>query len=159
MRSVLGIFLALALGGCMAPVSPASRVTDAARELNLACRFGRMDVALGHTSPGARNHFLERRAQWGKSIRILDVELSGLRISDPAKAVLHVDVAWVRDNESSMRSTRVAQIWQDRDEDGGWRLVREQRVSGDWGLFGETPPPAPAAAPARDVQFPTRVIR
>jgi hypothetical protein len=40
---------------------------------------------------------------------------------------------------------------------GGWRLVREKRVSGDVGLFGE--PVAPASAtPRPDVQFATRVI-
>lgn len=156
MRSVFVLATLLALGGCMAPAGPAQRVTDAARELNLACRFGRMDVALGHTSPGARNQFLARRSQWGRSLRILDVELAGLRLKDPSNAVLHVDVAWVRDRESSMRSTRVAQIW--RDGDGGWRLIREQRVAGDLGLFGEPGPTAPEAAP-HDVQFPTRVIR
>jgi hypothetical protein len=156
MRSVFVLALFCALSGCMAPVSPAARVTDAARELNLACRFGRMDVALGHTSPGARTHFLERRAAWGRSVRILDVELAALRLKDEANAVIHVDVAWVRESESSMRSTRVAQMW--RDGDGGWRLIREQRFSGDLGLFGEPVPQGPQTAP-RDVQFPTHVIR
>ncbi len=156
MRSLACVALFLALAGCMAPPSQAQRVTDAARELNVACRFGRMDVALGHTSPGARDQFLERRASWGRQVRVLDVELAGLRMRDEYNAVLHVDVAWVRDSESSMRSTRVAQMW--RDGDGGWRLIREQRVSGDLGLFGERVP-EPAREPLRDVQFPTRVIR
>ena len=156
MRSVLLLALVLALSGCMAPVTPATRVTDAARELNLACRFGRMDIALGHTSPGARTQFLERRSTWGRSVRILDVELAALRLKDESNAVIHVDVAWVRDTESSMRSTRVAQMW--RDGDGGWRLVREQRVHGDMGLFGEAVP-APRETQPRDVQFPTHVIR
>jgi hypothetical protein len=140
----------------MGPVTPAARVTDAARELNLAVRFGRMDVALGHTSPGARNQFLERRATWGRGLRVLDIELAGLKLQDPANAVVQVDVAWVRDNESSMRSTRIAQMWRDGDE--GWRLIREQRIAGDLGLFGERASDTPNAAP-RDVQFATRVIR
>jgi hypothetical protein len=156
MRTALVLAGLLAVSGCMAPPSQAQRVTDAARELNVACRFGRMDVALGHTSPGARDQFLERRASWGRQVRVLDVELSGLRMRDEYNAVLHVDVAWVRDSESSMRTTRVAQIW--RDGDGGWRLIREQRLSGDLGLFGESVP-EPTAQPQRDVQFPTRVIR
>lgn len=156
MRSVLLVWVALALGGCMAPATPAQRVTDAARELNLACRFGRMDVALGHTAPGARGHFLERRSTWGRSVRILDVELAGLKLTDELNAIVQVDVAWVRDEESSMRSTRVAQVWRD---DGGWRLIREARVGGDPGLFGEpVSTPAPAESP-RDVQYPTRVIQ
>jgi hypothetical protein len=156
MRSVFLLALLASLAGCMAPVTPVARVTDAARELNLACRFGRMDVALGHTSPGARTQFLERRATWGRTVRILDVELAALRLKDEANAVIHVDVAWVRETESSMRSTRVAQMW--RDGDGGWRLIREQRVAGDLGLFGEPVPIGPHSAP-RDVQFPTHVIR
>lgn len=158
MRSVLLLIVAITIAGCVAPPSQSQRVTEAARELNVAVRFGRMDVALGHTSPGARNQFLARRALWGKTLRILDVELAGLKMQDPTNAVVHVDVAWVRDHESSLRSTRVAQVWRDSDEGGGWRLVREQRVAGDLGLFGEPVPLARAEEP-RDVQFPTRVIR
>jgi hypothetical protein len=156
MRTAVLLAVLLTHLGCMAPPSQAQRVTDAARELNVACRFGRMDVALGHTSPGAREQFLERRARWGREVRVLDVELAGLRMRDEYNAVLDVDVAWVRADESSMRNTRVAQSW--RDGDGGWRLIREQRVAGDLGLFGEAVP-EPPAQPPRDVQFPTRVIR
>lgn len=138
----------------MSPPSQAERVTDAARELNLATRFGRMDIALGHTSKGAREAFLERRTSWGKNVRIVDVELAGLSMQDKLRATIQVDVAWVRANESTLRSTRVAQAWRD---DGGWHLVREQRLAGDFGLFGE--PVIEDTAPPKDVQFPTHVIR
>ncbi len=153
------LHLALLLGGlcllpnCMSPPSQAERVTDAARELNLATRFGRMDIALGHTAKGARGTFLERRNRWGKDVRIVDVELAGLSMQDKLKATIQVDVAWVRNNDATLRSTRLAQVWRD---DGGWQLVREQRLAGDMGLFGEQ---VTVDAPApRDVQFPTRVI-
>ena len=144
----------LVLGGCMAPPSQAQRVTEVARELNMAARFGRMDVALSHTAKGAREAFLERRGQWGRRLRIVDVELAGLSLSEATKAKVQVDVAWVRVDESQLRNTRVAQVWKD---DGGWRLVREKRVAGDLGLFGEK---VDVLRPAsRDVHFPSRTIR
>jgi hypothetical protein len=139
---------------CLAPQGPASRATDAARELNLAARFGRMDLAVGRTSAGARSSFLERRAEWGKNVRVLDVELAGMAMKNPQNALIYVDVAWVRMDEGALRTTRVAQTWRD---DEGWQLVREQRVAGDLGLFGEyVERPRPAH---RDVQFPSKTIR
>lgn len=140
---------------CLAPQGPASRATDAARELNLAARFGRMDLAVGRTSAGARSSFLERRAEWGKNVRVLDVELAGMAMKNPQNALIYVDVAWVRMDEGALRTTRVAQTW--KDDDSGWQLVREQRVAGDLGLFGEyVARPQPAH---RDVQFPSKTIR
>ena len=157
-----GALAAAALGAlgliqvsCLAPQGPASRATDAARELNLAARFGRMDVAVGRTSAGARSSFLERRAEWGKNVRVLDVELAGMAMKNPQNAMIYVDVAWVRMDEGALRTTRVAQTW--RDADSGWQLVREQRVAGDVGLFGEYVERPRAAH--RDVQFPSKTIR
>ena len=147
--------LALLQTSCIAPQGPASRATDAARELNLAARFGRMDVAVGRTSAGARSSFLERRAEWGKNVRVLDVELAGMAMKNPQNAMIYVDVAWVRMDEGALRTTRVAQTW--RDVDSGWELVREQRIAGDLGLFGEY---VERAQPVhRDVQFPSKTIR
>lgn len=156
-REALLLVVALAtLGGCLAPPSQSQRVTDSARELNLATRFGRMDVALGHAAKGAQQSFLERRAEWGKGIRIVDVELAGLSMKDEMNATIQVDVSWVRVNDDTLRTTRLAQVWRD---DGGWRLVRELRMAGDLGLFGE-PLPAPLEqAGQRDVQFATKIIR
>jgi hypothetical protein len=145
---------ALALSACLAPQTPAARATDAARELNLAARFGRMDVAIGHTATGARAPFLERRAEWGKELRVLDVELAGLSMKDPRQAVVLVDVAWMRMSEGALRSTRIAQTWRD---DEGWQLVREQRLAGDIGLFGEQV--VLQRPEARDAHFPSKTIR
>ena len=144
-----------ALGGCLAPPSQSQRVTDSAREMNLATRFGRMDVALGHAAKGAQQSFLERRADWGKGVRIVDVELAVLAMKDEMNATIQVDVSWVRVNDDTLRTTRLAQVWRD---DGGWHLVRELRMAGDLGLFCEPLPPPENAAP-RDVQFATKVIR
>lgn len=150
---VLGLALS---GGCLAPPSQSQRVTDSARELNLATRFGRMDVALGHAAKGAQQSFLERRTEWGKNIRIVDIELAGLAMKDEMNATIQVDVAWVRVNDDTLRTTRLAQLWRD---DGGWHLVRETRAAGDLGLFGEPVPPQVIDDTPRDVQFATKVIR
>ncbi|HWA78587.1 MAG TPA: hypothetical protein VG937_39900 [Polyangiaceae bacterium] len=147
--------LGLALAGCLAPPGASERATDAARELNLASRFGRMDVALGLTAQGVRESFLKHRAAWGRDVRVLDVELGSFSMPSGDHAAVEVDYSWSHNNESQLRMTRVAQDW--RDNGGGFKLVRERRIAGDVGLFGEVAA-APTAAPARDVQFATKVI-
>lgn len=154
--SGLGLVLALGLGACFAPPSQSQRVMDAAREMNVAARFGRMDIAVEHAARGARESFLKRRAEWGHNLRVLDVQLSGLSLKDRHHALVHVDISWERMNESQLRRTRVAQFWRDTDK-GGWQLVREKRVAGDFGLFGENVEvlrPAP-----RNAYFPSTTIR
>jgi hypothetical protein len=147
--------LGLGLGGCVMPPSPAERVTDAARELNLAARFGRMDIAVGRTTRLGRQPFVARHAGWGRALRVVDVELVGLSLDEGGKrAVVEVDVAWVRTDDSVLRGTRLEQVW--HSEDGGWRLARERRTQGDLGLFGE---PVQALHPApRDVHFATKSL-
>jgi hypothetical protein len=146
--------IAFGLAACMAPPTQAQRATDAARELNLATRFSRMDLALGGTSKGAQQAFLERRAEWGKNIRIVDIELAGLAMSDETHATIQVDVSWVRVNDDTLRVTRIMQAWLD---DGGWHLTREQRMAGEIGLFGEPVNLTPATP--HDVQFQSVTIR
>jgi hypothetical protein len=139
---------------CLAPAPAAERATDAARELNVAARFGRMDVALSRTTGSVRENFIRRRSEWGREIRVVDVELAGMSLPDSEHAIVEVDYAWMRMSEGILRTTRVAQHW--RDGGGGWRLEREQRAAGDLGLFGEAV--QVEKPPRRDVQFATKVI-
>lgn len=156
MRSSAFAALGLFLAGCLGPPPASERATDAARELNVASRFGRMDIAMGRTASGARDDFAKRRAAWGSEIRIVDVELAGLSMSDSSHALIQVDYAWVRMSEGTLRSTRIAQHWESKK--GEWQLEREHREAGDIGLFGE---PLPLVAPPRrgDAQFATKTIR
>lgn len=155
----LGIVLATTAGACLAPPPRSQQVVDAARELNMAARFGRMDLAVSRTHGGLRKAFLERRSEWGKEVRVVDVQLSGLEMKDENNAMLHVDVAWVRQRESVLRNTRLAQRWEDRGK-GGWMLVREKRVAGDMGLLGDAVANETAEkAPSGDVHFPSKTIR
>lgn len=144
---------------CMAPRPPSQRVADVARETNLAARFGRMDFALEHTADGAREHFSKRRLDWGNAVRVLDFELSGLRMKDAENAVVMVDIQWMRVDEDTLKVTRVEQSWRGGAEDHGWMLVRERRVSGDLGLFGERVARLDHEKPHGDVQFATKTIR
>jgi len=142
------------LGACMTPPTPAERVTDAAMELNLAARFGQLDVAVSRTARAARPDFMKRHAAWGQHIRIVDVEMASLSLPETDKAVVLVDYAWVRNTEGTMRATRVEQHWKD---DGGWHLVRERRLAGDLGLLGEVAPATVTTHP--DAHFATRTIQ
>lgn len=152
-RACFVLFGFTTLGACMTPPSPAERVTDAAMELNLAARFGQLDVAVGRTAKSARPDFMKRHAAWGQTLRIVDVEMASLQLPESDRAIVLVDYAWIRNTEGTMRATRVEQTWKD---DAGWHLVREKRVAGDIGLLGEPVPDAPPAAP--DKQFATRTI-
>lgn len=153
------VALALALSGCMAPPPPSQRVADIAREVNLAARFGRMDLALEHTAEGARPSFTKRRAGWGGPVRVLDFELASLSMKDSENATVVVDIQWMRIDEELLRMTRVEQTWRGGTEDHGWVLVRERRVAGDLGLFGEKIARAEPRPEHGDVQFPSKTIR
>jgi hypothetical protein len=153
--TALALAMALALVGCLAPPPASERATDAARELNVATRFGRMDIAMGRTASGVRDDFMKRRTAWGGEIRIVDVELAGLSMPDSDHALIQVDYAWVRMSEGTLRSTRIAQHWETKH--GEWQLAREHREAGDLGLFGE--PVKLVAPPHRDAQFATKTIR
>lgn len=153
--AAVALGMSVALGACMAPPSQSQRLTEAARELNLSSRFGRMDIAVTHAAKPVRSIFLERRASWGHELRVLDVELAGLSMKDEHHAVVKVDVQWMRMDESSLRVTRLAQVW--TDDSGSWEMTREKRVAGDMGLFGEQ---VEVLHPEhRDAHFPVTTIR
>jgi hypothetical protein len=160
MRSLWITAVALGLGAqaCLAP-PPAQRVANIAREVNLAARFGRMDLALERTDAGARRHFTTHRSQWGGPVRVLDMELAGLSMQDPEHAIVLVDFQWTRLDENTMHSTRIEQTWRGGSQDRGWTLVRERRIAGDLGLFGEKVARAEPTEPHSDVQFATKTIR
>jgi hypothetical protein len=142
------------LGACLPSQVPARQVSEVARDLNLAARFGRMDVAAEHTSEAHRQRFLESRADWGHDVRVVDIELAQLDVPDSERAEVVVDVSWVRIDEGLLRSTRIRQNY--RNPGGGWQLSGEERIAGDFGLLGEN---VTVLRPAsRDTHFPTKTI-
>ncbi len=134
--------------------SPASKATDAARELNGALRWGRTEVALKRASQAERKDFMQRHAGWGSTQRILDSQLTSLEMVDPTHAIVQVDVSWRLEDDTHLRVTRLEQKWSDAE--GKWVLQDEKRIEGATGLFGEE---VERAEPRPDRHFPTRVIR
>jgi hypothetical protein len=141
--------------GCMGPQTPAQRASDAARELNVNSRFGDVAGTATMTSPNVRAQYVSRRSEWGKLVRVVDVDLGGFTMDDAEHATVVVDFQWTRVDDGTLHSTRVLQEW--ASTEGPWMLVRERRQSGDIGLFGEPVGPT-SSTPRPDVQFPTRVI-
>lgn len=159
MRLVAATFVIASLtAGCaMIGQSKPQRAQEAALELNLNARFGRMELAAERISPKAREAFFDRRKAWGGAVRVADYDLTGLKIQGEDDAESFVKIAWYRADDNDLRVTTLKQKWH-ADGKGDWKLTDEQRLSGDLGLFGEPPAPAaPGAAPAapRRSQFPT----
>jgi hypothetical protein len=156
MRRCLGAYLLLAVlcTACFAPASPAQRVSDAARDLNVATRFGKMDMVASHVDASVRTDFLARRTSWGREIRLVDIDLAGVQVRDETHADVTVDISWVPLRDNILRSTRVSQRWEDSGQ--GWKMTREKRVAGDLGLFGEVM--TVQDKPHPDVHLPSRTI-
>ena len=140
-RMLLAVSL-IAASACVPPQSPAARLSFAAHELNAATRFGRHDVALMHVTRDAHSSFLTRHAPWGEEIRIVDVELRGIRFTDNDVALVDVAVSWHRLNETTIRVSRIEQKW--TQGVNAWFLMEEQRVAGSPGIFA---PPRKVTAP------------
>lgn len=140
--------------GCLPSQTPAAKASEAARELNSSMRWGRTEVALEHTGPEDRDDFLERHAGWHASQRILETELAGMFMVDATHAIVQVDISWLLEDDTNLRTTRLEQKWVEKN--GKWLLDEEEHISGAEGLFGEE---VERAKPRHDAQFPTKVIR
>jgi hypothetical protein len=157
MRSLLAastLALSVVLTGCpFGHQSPPVRAQEAATELNVNTRFGRMELAAERVAPAAREAFFERRRSWGSTVRVADYELAGFQMKGEADAEMMVRVAWYRIDQGDLKVTMLKQKW--HDFRGDWKLVEEGRADGDLGLIGE--PVAPRASPtgASKAQFPT----
>jgi hypothetical protein len=151
---MLAVALTLLLEGCFTGAAPLQRVSDAARETNLSTRFGQVDLAIRHVDPSARADFLGRRAEWGRRIRVLEAETAGVMLVDEDHAIVSVEIAWSSVSDSLLRTTQIEQSWENKK--AGWLLVRERRLGGDMGLFGEVL--TPLEPPRPDVHFPSRTL-
>jgi hypothetical protein len=155
MRLVLAVsLLAASTMACgLVGQSKPAMAQEAALELNLNARFGRMELAAERVSPKARDQFFDRRRAWGGSVRIADYDMTGLKMKGDAETC--VKIAWYRANEGDLRVTTLKQKWHS-DAKGDWKLTEEQRLDGDLGLLGEPPVPVTAVTEApRRSQFPT----
>lgn len=129
----LCVAVLLSLCACVAPPGPMERLNFTAHEMNVATRFGRMDVAVSHVAASAQDDFIQRHAKWGRDLRIVDVELSGMRLVTSDTAEVRLTVSWHRIDESTMRMSAVQQKWMMGKD--GWELAEEMRVAGSPGVF------------------------
>lgn len=144
MRTTLLSGLVLLAIGCAGQSRPA-RMQEAATEVNLNARFGRMELASEHVAPQGRPAFFGHRKVWGSRVRVVDSELVGVRFEkDESEAVAMVRIAWQPVDDGDLRVTTIKQTF--KDIRNGWYLVSEDRAEGDVGLFGEKPE-APQDAP------------
>jgi len=158
MRKLLALAvpaLAMALLGCLVgQQSPGARAQEAASELNVNARFGRLEIATEHVAPKAKEQFMERRRAWGTKIRVADWEMAGVKLlQGSTDAEAFVRIAWYRIDQDDLRVTLIKQKW--HDFKGSWKLVEETRQDGDIGLLGEPVVDVPPPTGARRAQFPT----
>lgn len=155
LAAVFSAGLLLAAAGCMGQ-SKVGKLQEAASNLNMATRFGRMDVATELVHTKELDNFGKRHAAWGGPLRIVDVEYQGIKFVDENQAVVFVAVGWQRVDEGELRVTHLAQVWDY--ERGGWKLTDEERTAGDVGLIGE---PTEVLRPEwrPDAHFPSITIR
>jgi hypothetical protein len=152
--SLAALAFAFLLPACpLGQQSGPARAQEAARELNVNARFGRMELASEHVAPKAREAFFQRRRTWGGAIRVADYEMAGMRMQGEEDAEMFVRIAWYRIDEGDLHVTTLRQKW--HDFKGDWRLVEETRSDGDIGLLGE---PIVTVAPPegrKNAHFPT----
>jgi hypothetical protein len=132
MLAVASAALLLA-AGCMSPPSSVARLNEKAYDMNVAARFGRLDVAMEHVAATSQRTYAEMHASWGKKLRVVDVDFGGVRKLANGDMVVEVVVQWQRFDESTLRVTSVAQTW--RDSKGSWEVILEEPSGGDEGLF------------------------
>jgi hypothetical protein len=149
----------LAVAGCVVPPNATQRLSESAYDFNTAVRFGRMDIASEHVREIAREEFSKKHASWGKVVRLLDLEMTGMSMRKDGDADVFVTVSWQRASETSMRTTDITQRW--TSTRGTWSLISEEEHGGDKGVISEIEAPkvdeAAPPAPTRS-RYQTRVI-
>src|SRR5579872_2434269 len=89
--------------GCGGMGSGAARAQEAAQELNVNARFGRMELVVERVAAKEREEFLTHHRGWGGGIRVADSELSGFHMTGDTDAEVSVRVAWYRPDEGDLR--------------------------------------------------------
>jgi hypothetical protein len=159
MRTLALALALVASAGCFPPgANGGAKLAEVAYDMNVATRFGRIDIAMDHVAPTSVETFMAQHASWGRSLRVLDVEFAGVRMLPNGEARVDVLVMWQRVNGATLRTTQLAQTW--RDHTGRWLVVKEEEAGGDTGLLDEPAPPAAKTDTAKaDVTKPTAAAR
>jgi hypothetical protein len=157
-RALSLCLVALGLGGCITPVNPSQRLAESAYDMNTATRFGRMDVALEHVGSQEKDAFARRHSAWGRSVRIVDLELGGMSFKKKnTEAEVLVTITWQKIDEADVRVTSLTQRWADLR--GTWSLLAEEEKGGDAGLLAEAAAKSAEAPALARPRYRTRVIQ
>jgi hypothetical protein len=153
---LFGIAIVALASGCLSTPTGAARVQEAAGDFNLHSRFGRTEVASMQVVPEARETFAKHRAAWGTAVRIADLEMTGLSMTnkEQTEAAVTLRVAWFRPAEGELHVTAVKQQW--KDQSGEWKLAGEERIDGEIGLLGENVQKVTEHENRPRAQFPTQ---
>jgi hypothetical protein len=146
--------LGAAAAGCGGMLSPAGKAQEAAINLNMDARLGRVEFCLEHVDLKNREKFTKVHATWGKKFRIVDSEIISFKMGkDDDAADVDVQVSWYRPEYGDLHITVLHQKW--RSVNGDWFLSSEERVDGDNGLMGEHVEIAEPEAPPPRALFQT----
>ena len=132
-HAALAFAACLVFAGCAIPPTAAERLAESAYDLNTAARFGRMDIAIESVKDSYLEEYTKKHASWGKALRIVDYEVSGLKMRKDGDADVTVTITWQRFDETTMRNTELHQLWTPRRV--SWALVSEEERGGDPGLI------------------------
>ena len=143
--------LEVACGGML---SAAGKAQEAAQNLNMDARLGRLEFCLEHVDPKLREKYTKVHTGWGKKLRIVDSEITSFKMGkDDDAADLDVQVSWYRPETGDLHITVLHQKW--KTYSGDWFLASEDRVDGDTGLLGEHVEIEQPAAPPPSALFQT----
>ncbi len=81
------------------PPSSAQLLAETADDLSNEARFGRIDLAIDHVKDSSREDFSKKHAGWGRVLRIVDYEFSGLQKRKDGDFDVYVTVSWHMLNE------------------------------------------------------------
>jgi len=140
------------LVACGGMQSQAAKAQEAAQNLNMDARLGRLEFALEHVDSKDRENFTKVHTMWSGKIRIVDSEITSFKMakSDDA-ADVDVQVSWYRPESGDLHVTVLHQKW--HVVSGDWFLASEERTDGDTGLLGERVVVEQPDVPAPKAQF------
>src|ERR1700722_15329593 len=141
----------LACGGML---SAAGKAQEAAQNLNMDARLGRLEFCLEHVEVKNREKYTKVHTAWGKKYRIVDSEITSFKMAkDDEAADIDVQGSWYRPESGDLHITVLHQKW--KAINGDWYLSNEDRTDGDTGLLGERVEVEQPDAPAPNALFQT----
>jgi hypothetical protein len=121
--------------GCGGMLSNAGKAQEAAQNLNMDSRLGRLEFALEHVDTKDRELFTKIHTAWATKIRVVDSEITTFKMKGDDAADVNVQVSWYRPEQGDLHVTVLHQNW--HSVKGDWFLASEERADGDTGLLGE----------------------